>query len=66
MSARETIEPKIADGYIARLLGVAKDSMLLHVEHTAYMGDGGIAYFASSNYRGDRVKFTIELKAGDG
>ena len=38
--------------------------LLLHVEHTAYTGNGRIAYFATSSYRGDRVKFSIELKAG--
>jgi GntR family transcriptional regulator len=61
--AIESIEPKTCDENISRLLGVEKDVLLLHVEHTAYSGENRIVYFVTSAYRGDRVKFTIELSA---
>jgi GntR family transcriptional regulator len=61
--ARESIEPQTADEYVSRLLAIEKEVLLLHVEHTAYTSQGRIAYFVISSYRGDRVKFTIELKA---
>jgi GntR family transcriptional regulator len=61
--ALESIEPQTADAYISKLLAIEKEVLLLHVEHTAYTSSGRIAYFATSSYRGDRVKFTIELKS---
>ncbi len=61
--ATESIEPQTADPYVSRLLAIEKEVLLLHVEHTAYTGTGRIAYFTTSSYRGDRVKFSIELKA---
>ena len=48
----------------AILLGIDKDVLLLHVEHTTYSRDNTIVYFVTSSYRGDRVKFSIELTAG--
>lgn len=59
--AVESIEPQTADKYIAKLLGIDEDVLLLHVEHTAYDNRKRIVYFVSSSYRGDRVKFSIEL-----
>jgi GntR family transcriptional regulator len=61
--ARESIEPQTADAYVSRLLAIEKEVLLLHVEHTAYTSQGRVAYFVASSYRGDRVKFSIELKA---
>jgi GntR family transcriptional regulator len=61
--ALESIEPQTSDAYISKLLAIEKDVLLLHVEHTAYTSTGKIAYFATSSYRGDRVKFSIELKS---
>jgi GntR family transcriptional regulator len=60
---RESIEPQISNAYVSRLLVSEQEVLLLHVEHTGYTSKGQIAYFATSSYRGDRVKFTIELKA---
>ncbi len=64
--ALETIEPRTADESVSRLLAIEKEVLLLHVEHTAYIANGRIAYFATSSYRGDRVKFSIELKSSSG
>jgi GntR family transcriptional regulator len=61
--ARESIEARTADDYVSRLLAIEKDVLLLHVEHTAYSDTGRIAYFVTSSYRGDRVRFSVELKA---
>jgi GntR family transcriptional regulator len=59
--AIESIEAQTADEYAARLLGIEKDVLLLHVEHTTFARDNRIVYFVTSSYRGDRVKFSIEL-----
>jgi GntR family transcriptional regulator len=64
VKARETIEPQTADAYVSRLLSIEKEVLLLHVEHTAFTSGGRIVYFVSSSYRGDRVRFTVELEAG--
>jgi len=61
VKAVESIEPGLTDEYIAKLLGVEKDMPILHVEHSAFTVSEKIIYFVSSYYRGDRVKFTIEL-----
>ncbi len=61
--ARESIEPQTADAYVSRLLSIEREVLLLHVEHTAFTTGGRIAYFVSSSYRGDRVKFSIDLEA---
>jgi GntR family transcriptional regulator len=64
LRARESIEAQTADDYVSKLLSIEKEVLLLHVEHTAFAGGGRIAYFVSSSYRGDRVRFSIELEAG--
>ena len=62
--AVESIEPRTADAHMSKLLAIGKEELLIHVEQTVYTEDGKIAYFATSSYRGDRVKFSIELKSG--
>jgi GntR family transcriptional regulator len=64
LKARETIEPAVADSHVSRLLAIDKEVLMLHVEHTAYTTDDKVVYFVDSSYRGDRVRFTIELAAG--
>jgi GntR family transcriptional regulator len=64
LKAREVIEAQTADDYVSRLLSIEKEVLLLHVEHTAFTTGGRIAYFVSSSYRGDRVRFSIDLEAG--
>ena len=59
--AIESIEAQTADEFVARLLGIEKDVVLLHVEHTAFTKNNQIVYFVTTSYRGDRVKFSIEL-----
>jgi GntR family transcriptional regulator len=64
LRARELIEAQTADDYVSKLLSIEREVLLLHVEHTALTTGDRIAYFVSSSYRGDRVKFVIELEAG--
>ena len=59
--ATESIEAQTADEYLARLLGIEKDVVMLHVEHTAFTRGNQIVYFVTTTYRGDRVKFSVEL-----
>ncbi|MEW5818481.1 MAG: GntR family transcriptional regulator, partial [Spirochaetota bacterium] len=61
IKAVESIEPRMPDENIAYLLGIDKNVLLLYVEHTAYTSNNKIVYFVTSAYRGDRVKFTVEL-----
>ena len=60
--AVETIEPALADQYTTELLGVGRKALFLLVEHTAYTLNDEVAYFVRSFYRGDRYKFSIEVK----
>jgi GntR family transcriptional regulator len=59
--ATESIEAGIADEYVAGLLGISEGSPLLKVEHTAFTEQRTKVYFVTSFYRGDRVKFFVEL-----
>lgn len=61
VQATESIEAATADEYLARQLAIEKDVVMLHVEHTAFSWGGQIVYFVTTSYRGDRVKFSIEL-----
>ena len=67
VKASESIEAQTADDYVSKLLAIEKEVLLLHVEHTAYTTGDRIVYFVTSSYRGDRVRFSVELKAsGEG
>ena len=61
LRAVESIEPKTAEDYIARLLRMPATALLLSVEYTAYTTDSRIVYFVISSYRGDRVTFSVEI-----
>lgn len=63
VKARESIEAQTADGCTSELLSIDTEVLLLHVEHTAFTTGCRVVYFVSSSYRGDRVKFTIDLEA---
>ena len=63
MKAIESIEPSMSDEYVSHLLGIPRETLLLYVEHTAFTTSDRTVYFVTSFYRGDRVKFTIELSA---
>lgn len=63
IKAIETIEPAMADNYIENLMGLDNKSLFLLVEHTTYTLNEKVVLFVRSFYRGDRYKFTIELKS---
>lgn len=61
--AEQTLEPKLADEYEARILGVDKGKPMLLMERTTFLEDGSTAIeYVRSVYRGDRYKFYVELK----
>ena len=61
IKATESIEAIFSDDYISRLLNIERESLLLSVEHTAFTHGSKSIYIARSFYRGDRVKFLIDL-----
>jgi len=61
--AVESIEPEVPGEDIRELLCMNKQALLFSVEHTAFRSNGRPAYFCKMRYRGDRVKFSVELTA---
>jgi GntR family transcriptional regulator len=62
--AVETIEPKAPDKHVRRLLQMREDQICQLVEYTAYARDSRIVFYNTELYRGDRIKFSIELTSG--
>ncbi len=63
VEAVESIEPGIANDHVRQLLHMHDPALVHSVEHTAYTLNCKVVYFAASQYRGDRVKFSFELSA---
>jgi GntR family transcriptional regulator len=59
--AIETIEPKTPERHVKRLLHMHEEELCLLVEYTAYTTDERIVFYNRELYRGDRIKFSIEL-----
>jgi len=60
--ALQTIEAKPADEYEAKLLGLEVGQPVLVLERLTYLVDGEPIEHVRSAYRGDRYRFTVELK----
>jgi GntR family transcriptional regulator len=59
--AIETIEPKAPQKPVRKLLHMHEDELCQLVEYTAYAQDSRIVFYNTELYRGDRIKFSIEL-----
>jgi len=59
--AIETIEPKEPDKQVKKLLHMHEEELCQFVEYTAYAQDSRIVFYNTELYRGDRIKFSIEL-----
>jgi GntR family transcriptional regulator len=59
--AIETIEPKVPDRRVKKLLHMHEEELCQLVEYTAYAQDSRTVFFNTELYRGDRIKFSIEL-----
>ena len=59
--AIETIEPKVPDKQVKKLLHMHQEELCQFVEYTAYTNDSRIVFYNTELYRGDRIKFSIEL-----
>lgn len=57
-----TLEPRLAGEYEAELLRIKKGAPVQYIETVAYLADGTPAEFSAGTYRGDRNKFTFELR----
>lgn len=57
-----TLESRLAGEYEADLLRIKKGAPVQYIETVAYLADGTPAEFSIGSYRGDRNKFTFELK----
>ncbi len=60
-SARQSVEPVLANEYEARLLGVEEGSPLLLIERITCTASGEPVEYAKSVYRGDKYKFYVDL-----
>ena len=61
-SAIEYVEPTVADGYVARNLGVRLRTPLFQIERTTYTVGGVIAEYRRGVLRGDIYRYRIELR----
>jgi DNA-binding GntR family transcriptional regulator len=59
--AIETIEPKVPDKQVKKMLHMHQEELCQLVEYTAYTHDSRIIFYNTELYRGDRIKFSIEL-----
>jgi GntR family transcriptional regulator len=60
--ASRTLEAIIASEYEASLLQISEGAPIQFFESTAYLEDGTAIEYSLAKYRGDRNKFTFELK----
>ena len=61
-SAVETIDPTVADGYTAKLLGVNVRTPLFQIERTTFTVMGEVAEYRRAVLRGDVYRYRIELR----
>ncbi len=61
--AIETIEPNAPERHVKRLLHMHEEELCQLVEYTAYTRDGRIVFYNRELYRGDRIKFSVELSS---
>lgn len=62
--ASRTLESILAGEFEADLLGIAKGAPIQYFESIAYLSDETPIEYSLAKYRGDRNKFTFELKKG--
>lgn len=60
--AEETLEPAIADEYVARALKIAAGTPLFSVERHSFTHGDRMAEYRHSYMRGDRYKYRIEFR----
>lgn len=60
--ATRTLESIVAGEYEAQLLGIKKGAPIQYFESIAYLVDNSPIEYSLAKYRGDRNKFTFELK----
>lgn len=60
--ATRSLESILAGEFEGRLLGIEKGAPIQYFESIAYLSDGTPIEFSLAKYRGDRNKFTFELK----
>ena len=61
-SAVEYIDPTVADGYMARHLGVKVRTPLFQIERTTFTVQGAVAEYRRAVLRGDVYRYRIELR----
>lgn len=60
--AEETLEPAVADEYVARALSIAAGTPLFSVERHSFTRGDRMAEYRHSYMRGDRYKYRIEFR----
>ncbi|MFZ7944888.1 MULTISPECIES: GntR family transcriptional regulator [Bacillaceae] len=61
-SASQVIESSIASQNEAELLNIVSGAPVMHIQRTAYLGDGTPVEYVKSVFRADRYKFLIQMK----
>lgn len=61
VGGRYTIEATAASGELSQVLDVAADAPLLLLHRTSSTTGGEIVYYQQRHYRGDRVRYTLDL-----
>ncbi|TFG62912.1 MAG: GntR family transcriptional regulator [Spirochaetales bacterium] len=57
-----TLESRLAGEYEAEVLGLKKGAAIQYIETVAFLTGGDPVEFSMASYRGDRNKFTFELR----
>lgn len=57
-----TLESRLAGEYEAEVLGLKKGAAIQYIETLAFLTGGDPVEFSMASYRGDRNKFTFELR----
>jgi GntR family transcriptional regulator len=60
--AEETLEPAVADDYVARALSIAVGAPLFSVERQSFTHGDRLAEYRHSYMRGDRYKYRIDFR----
>jgi GntR family transcriptional regulator len=59
--ARQSVDPALADGVVAKALGVKPKAAVLRVVRTYYAGDGRAVETAVMRYHPERYRYTVQL-----
>jgi GntR family transcriptional regulator len=60
--AVEVLDPAVADGHVARHLGIGVHAPVFHIERTTYTVDGAVVEYRNAILRGDIYRYRVDLR----